>query len=1203
MERTGLQDGPLEALLASGARAVLLRGPAGCGKTTLALDAYRRCAAPGEIPAAWLLAPNDATARALTRRLLATAAEGVLLHPHVMTFDNLSGRILSAAGGTVRRIGGLRRRLLLRRIVRELHAAGRLPFLAPAVDTPGLIAALQRNVSELKRATADPAELAHRVGSPRGAAGDVLTVYRAYQQALTDADACDADGQMWLARDFLQNLKHHPDTPLADLGLPSLRTLIVDGFTDFTPTQLEILALLRPKLTQLIVTLPLPGENDGRERLWLWTNRTHARLHEALGHDLQEISLSGRHAHVFVGMKDSEDKTCPRRRGHATQSEPSLSNLAQNVFRYDAVSDRPDGLEVIAAPGMEAEVQEVARRIKRLLLHASPQNSNKSPTESPMRKHGENPTQGVDAPPPHGGGSMNTNSNSPSIAILARDIEPYQPVIDRIFRQMNIPVRPAETSLSETPVVQFCFAAVDLARPAAGAGLQQPFAFPNILRVLRNSYFRPEAIGPFDAATVNLAEMVIRRGNVLAGRDACAQAVERLTQQAAATFDKNNEHDEDDESLESSPLPADESALRKAGALLQALFDLSERSQTPAGFLAMLDALHLPAAIRRQDSPAGVARDFRAIDALRHAVVSLTDVLFMDSADDLDALREALADVSLPAPRGESLVDVLGVLDARAMRWDHVFLLGCDEGLFPRRFSDSSLLGETDRRAWRDAGVRLDLRADLTAREMLLFYLAVSRAEKRLTISYRKSDAIGRPGAPGGFLQTLVDAFGGFDALKSRGAYSSPPVGRFVPPPAEVATDNEALALAVMEQAPCESMGNPQSMGETNPRLSAGASSPPAPTNATTYYAWVEKNDSARLHRAMLGARTLQRRWQAGACSRYDGRLSDPDLLEHLRQTIPSRTIFSAAQLSTYNQCPWRYFARFLLHLAPLEAPRRELEAVGRGLFCHNVLCATLSNLAESLGRPLEVARIEPETLLQTFDRAFDDQARRVELRRPVYPALWAIQREQMRTQLRDYLLSQHADAMFRPQCLRFELSFGQGDSRAAWIDPASRPEPVAVETPAGAIRLGGRIDRVDRVHTAAGEGLFVVDYKTGRLPGEKEIVEGRNTQMPLYTAVVESLLGEKVLGGAFHSLKGDKPVFFAAVKVYRGNVKEDEKYVENRRLAMQAVGHAVEGMAAGRFDLLPNKGACDYCEYRRMCHFSPARDELRRATAGEAAR
>lgn len=1121
MELSGRQNGPLEQLLASDARAVLLHGPAGAGKTTLALEAYRRCAPPGQIPTAWLLAPNDTTARALQRRLLETAGTGVLLHPHMVTFEELAGRILSAAGGQVRRIGALRRRLLLKRIVRERHAAGELSALTPAVDTPGMVTALQRSISELKRATADPEELTRRVGSHPGPAGDVLKVYRAYQQALNDADACDAEGAAWLARDFLRSsFAQSPDTPPATLGLANLQTLIVEGFTDFTPTQLEILALLQPRLGKLIVTLPLPDEKDDRNRLWLWTRRTGARLREALGPDMREIALTPR---------ENRRGSVPPKTGAedvAGQSPATLRTPARHIFRYDVASARPAGLEIIAAPGMEAEVRDVARRIKRLLL----------------------------------------SGDVGGIAVLARDIEPYRPVIARVLGQMRIPVRSAEKTLSEIPVVRFCLAVVDLARPAAG--LQLPFAFGNILRVLRNSYFAPETLGAFDATTVSCAEMILRRGNVLSGRDACREAVQRLVQQA----DANNDEDDESPAL---PL-TDPAALRTAGDLLEAMFDLSENSQTPAGLLAMLEKLQLPSIARRQDAAERIARDLRAINALQQNIVHLADILDMDSSEDLDVLREALSDVSLPAPRGESRVDVLSVLDARALRWDHVFLLGCDEGAFPRRFTDSALLGEADRRAWHDAGVRLDLRADLTAREMLLFYLAISRAEKHLTVSYRKSDATGRPGAPGGFLQSLIDTFGGFGALRTDGALTSPPIGRFLPPLIDIATANEALAATVV--------------GE----FQQGATTPPAIS------AWTKQNDNPRLARALLGVRTLRKRWKTGTCSVYDGRLSDETLLQELRRTVPAKTIFSAAQLSTYNQCPWRYFAKFLLRLAPLESPRRELEPVRRGRFCHNVLFATLWRLADETGRSVPITRLEPDKLLNFFENAFDDEARKVESRRPVYPALWDIQREQMRTQLREYLLSQQADEPFSPECLHFELSFGREKIPANWTDRNSIPEPVEVKTPAGVIHLCGRIDRVDRVHTAAGEGLFVVDYKTGSAPSPKETIEGRNTQIPLYTLAVESLLGEKTLGGSFHSLRENKPSLFASVKVHRGKVKEEEKYVENREQAMEAIGRAVEGIAAGKFDLLPAKGACDYCEYRRVCHFSPARDELRRAPSGE---
>ena len=48
-----------------------------------------------------------------------------------------------------------------------------------------------------------------------------------------------------------------------------------------------------------------------------------------------------------------------------------------------------------------------------------------------------------------------------------------------------------------------------------------------------------------------------------------------------------------------------------------------------------------------------------------------------------------------------------------------------------------------------------------------------------------------------------------------------------------------------------------------------------------------------------------------------------------------------------------------------------------------------------------------------------------------------------------------------------FELAFGQELRDEGPHDPASRDEPVVLATPAGELRVRGRIDRVDRVATA----------------------------------------------------------------------------------------------------------------------------------------
>jgi hypothetical protein len=127
------------------------------------------------------------------------------------------------------------------------------------------------------------------------------------------------------------------------------------------------------------------------------------------------------------------------------------------------------------------------------------------------------------------------------------------------------------------------------------------------------------------------------------------------------------------------------------------------------------------------------------------------------------------------------------------------------------------------------------------------------------------------------------------------------------------------------------------------------------------------------------------------------------------------------------------------------------------------------------------------------------------------------------------------------------------------------------------------------------------VDYKTGRLPGPKDSETARNAQMPLYVAAIESLLDRPALGGVFHSLRGDPPSFFAAMKKHGAVLRTNQDFAKQRQAAMEAIARAIEGMRSGRYDLLPaDKRYCPHCPYRRACQFSPARDELLRTGNGE---
>ena len=1102
MESTGenIQAGAHAQVSAAmaGGRAVVLLGPVGVGKSGACVEVYQQgCDQAGRACYDFIV-PNSATARQVTRELLDRSPSGVLVSPRVCTFASLGSRLLARAQVACRSVSSFRRHLLLREIVDDLSQAGSLPTLQSVADTPGLTTSLDRAIAELKRSAIEPDDLARamQATAARSQSRDLLAVYREYQQRLGEAGLFDVEGQMWQARDCLRN---SPPGPSDQPGQADSRGLIIDGFTDFTPTQLEILTLLCARGAELLITLPAPAQDDGRERLWLWTTRTLERLRVSLGERLVEINVP--------------------------PGEPGeLEKLSRVVFDHDQPTvAAPEGLDIIAAAGVDAEVSAIARRVKKLLIDAGAAGPGK-------------------------------------IAILARSLGAYRPAIERIFAQHDIPIAPAPIALAEIPVVRFCLALADLPRGN--------FEFRSVLRIIGSSYFCPGALGDFSAVHVAAAGEAIRRGNVLAGRGAYAKAVERLALQKLSAGASS---DQPDQGGDIGPVETGQ-----AGAMLQKLFDLAQAAATPLGLVELIDSLQLRQVAGGLSDRAIAARDLRAIDALAGALEQLDE-----NATPPGRLGEALSQISLAPARGESLVDVLDVLDGRAMRWEHVFLLGLSEGQFPRHFSETSLLNEADRQAWAGQGLELYCRDDLTAREMLLFYLGISRANQTLTLSYLHCDAAGKASAAGGFLAGVIDSLGGEETLLDKGCLRKIPTGLFVLDDDEIATRGEAETLAMAELFGLGSKSTGRGMGQLAQEDSPGA-----------------------LRRIARGLWIAHRRWLRGESDEFDGRISDRVLLGQLARRFPGQTVFSATRLSAYGQCPWRFFAKHLLQIEPLVDPQRKLEAVSRGLLCHAVLCETLTELSQRHGLPLRLGDLPEDELLQTLERVFDAQAE-VAGAGAAWPVLWEIQRQNMKRDLRNYLLAQRNDDPLASECLHFELAFGQG-SRAGGEDQADRasvPEPVIVSLPPGdqsdaepmRIRLRGRIDRVDRVQTEHGDGLMVVDYKTGRLPKYAENTTGQNTQMPLYIEAIRQLLGEDALGGAFHGLGSEGNInLFAGVKLRAGQVKEAKGFPETQAKALQTIGGFIAGMAAGDFTPKYSKASCSKCPYRQACAISPARAEVK---------
>ena len=356
---------------------------------------------------------------------------------------------------------------------------------------------------------------------------------------------------------------------------------------------------------------------------------------------------------------------------------------------------------------------------------------------------------------------------------------------------------------------------------------------------------------------------------------------------------------------------------------------------------------------------------------------------------------------------------------------------------------------------------------------------------------------------------------------------------------------------------------------------------------------WIAQHDPEKLTRLAGGLWASHKRWRPGPSGPFDGRMDDENLTAELKRRYPEQVVFSASSLNAFGQCPWRYFAKYVLGLEPLAVPQRMLQPTSRGQFVHNVLFTTLKRLFDATGEPVLPSDIDDDKMIETLQGAVSELSEPLEAAAP-YPALWRIQRDQMHAQMRSYLLSLK-NAIPLGRCGHFELAFGLQGAPGEPVDEMSSPDAVVVKTGAGDIRLRGKIDRVDRIDENT---LMVVDYKTGALPSASDIADGRNLQLPLYSAAAAEILQGESSGGAFHRIgsgRSKKTLDFSNDTSDRSIAKLGG-YDEVNKAAMQSVADFVTAMSEGAFDLLPTHNCPSYCPFRQICQFSPTRAEVKSA-------
>ena len=331
-----------------------------------------------------------------------------------------------------------------------------------------------------------------------------------------------------------------------------------------------------------------------------------------------------------------------------------------------------------------------------------------------------------------------------------------------------------------------------------------------------------------------------------------------------------------------------------------------------------------------------------------------------------------------------------------------------------------------------------------------------------------------------------------------------------------------------------------------------------------------------------------QARWQP-RLSQYDGLITDRQLLGYLRTGFgPGAGPYSAGRIEEYARCPYLFYQRRVMQLAPWEEPEaaEALAPLERGSTVHGALEEFVRGLI-GIGFPRERDRHLRGWML-------DLAAGALEKARPagIADLLWEVERDRLLALMEEWL--------------RFELDRSDGGLIPSAVELPFGPFERGKDSPGLAIVAGrhrfmirGIIDRIDT--SADGSLARVVDYKVGKLPDSMKrgtaLLAGERIQLPVYRAAVPAIAGFEKLGsieGEFlHLQPGD-----GKIVARRFTAAELEEGCERLPAVLEIVG---DGIEAGVFfartsGLLHGGWQCNYCDYIRICGKDRQQREERKA-------
>jgi ATP-dependent helicase/DNAse subunit B len=1063
------------------------------------------------------IAPTHRAVEAVRGRLIDIGLRGCL-SPNCFTFAQFAHALIQASPIPIRPLTALEKRQLIRRLVEQALAADRFSYFRPIAHTEGLIDLVSELFSDLKRQEIWPEEfkrICNKLGNlPKDC--ELADLYERYQLILNQHQLYDEEGLFWSARDLLGQGHIAP--------FQAVSLVVVDGFADFTRTQHEILTLLHDRVREMFLSLPW---DDGRADLFHKSAKTLAELERRLPGTKRELV--------------SASATATARR-EQWKADEALSQIERQLFRDPRrvqTSDSAAGVEILAASGQLGEVELLARTIKRLLLEGDPES--------------------------------HTRIRPDDIAVVFRSTADLAPLVHEAFAEYGIPVAiDCGIKLARVPLLS---AIINILRLDL-----DDWPFRGLLQLLSHNYFQPSWPQWQDGSVAVEAEQAIRTLQIPRGRRALLTALERWT------------------ALDLSPRASDGRRQRQAAARaalglvtrLAATFDRLPQSATAAEWGAALQLLAeelgmLVVACQPCDLPLA-QHDAAAWELFRKRLAASTDLEIqldgvaapLDRRAVLQRIEDICAHQELPRAHDDAgRVRILAAASARALDIPYLFVAGLSEKAFPASSRDDRLYTAAEHHEMNRFGLRFVERHERACEEMLLFYEVITRARRRLWLSYSALDEAAQPHSPSPYV-TEVERLFRPGALHRTEAPNLSPVPTDADPLSVRDFRVKAIAMAI----------------DGAPRLAARLTTHKRQHESTTALTAALRATGERSRRDAFGT--------------FEGIVLGPAAQARLAARYGPDHCWSTSQLEDYAYCPHKFFLQRVLGLNELEELSLDDDYALRGRRFHTLLTRVHRQLKAS-GGPTSPTECD----VQTFQRLVSDTLTAVIEQSGPDSALGAafdwidnqIIARWVQKYLEQYLKYDQAfsDCDERPRPAYFEVSFGpaKDDEEADEVDPVSRHVAYELTCNGISIRLSGRVDRID-IGLVDGQLVFnVLDYKTNAAAYRADsILDGSKLQLPLYAMAIQDLLlaDQNAIpwqGGYWHVRDGGfNPKRAVSFHERTGDgIRRTELWGEFRERLVQHVTSLVLGIQQGQFPMHCEDEQCTgRCSYKTVCRVHAVR-------------